>query len=324
MRIRTLRPIAFGHPSPPGLQLTGDGLHIIHGPNEAGKTTTMRAIRALVRGLQADDPAPLPLPRALIEAEVALGEASYDVLRKGADGAGAPLRGPAAGPLPEAVRAAWPRLSPTVYDNVFCLDHDTLRRGGSHLQRSDSGELGTILFSTIADAARLADAEQALARSQAELFSPAGNATKPAVNRGVAAHRAAGVALREAEIDTQEHHRRRLALGEAGAQRRAAEAQLRDLGEARDHLVELKGIEPALRRLRELAAQGAALQAEGPAPSAPWASTVEENAAARARAAPLAETARREAEELEVQLAQIDVDAAIVEKSDLIRGAGTK
>ncbi|RZM11573.1 MAG: hypothetical protein EOO88_46705, partial [Pedobacter sp.] len=55
MKIRSLNLLAFGRFTNYSLNFEGSpGLHIIYGPNEAGKSTSMRALRAVLYGIKHD------------------------------------------------------------------------------------------------------------------------------------------------------------------------------------------------------------------------------------------------------------------------------
>jgi len=53
MRIDSLRLLAFGPFTDRAIDLSGgrQGLHLLYGPNEAGKSTTLRALRQLLYGI---------------------------------------------------------------------------------------------------------------------------------------------------------------------------------------------------------------------------------------------------------------------------------
>ncbi|NTU42799.1 MAG: AAA family ATPase, partial [Nitrospirales bacterium] len=51
MKIRRLELRAFGPFTDMTLDFSGEGLHIVYGPNEAGKSSTLRALRGLLYGI---------------------------------------------------------------------------------------------------------------------------------------------------------------------------------------------------------------------------------------------------------------------------------
>src|SRR5690349_18578142 len=56
MRIAKLELLAYGHFRGLSLDLSAPGIHVIHGRNEAGKSTTLRAITGLLYGIDARTP----------------------------------------------------------------------------------------------------------------------------------------------------------------------------------------------------------------------------------------------------------------------------
>ena len=71
MRLLSLSVVQWGALALQGLSFETEGrLQVIVGPNEAGKSTTLRAVRGLVRGLGEGDPAPMPLRSAIVKARV--------------------------------------------------------------------------------------------------------------------------------------------------------------------------------------------------------------------------------------------------------------
>src|SRR5690606_18557355 len=56
MRLLELRLIAFGPFTDHAIDLSAPGLHVIYGPNEAGKSTALRAITALLFGIDERTP----------------------------------------------------------------------------------------------------------------------------------------------------------------------------------------------------------------------------------------------------------------------------
>ncbi len=255
-------------PSPVHFSAQG-GLQLVLGPNEAGKTTLMRAIRGFVRGLLAEDPAPRALQDAAVKGRVSLGQTEQWLQRTGRDGAGGPLRDANGTVVPPEL--GWPAPGRVVYDSLFCLDHETLREGGRQLGRSDTGELGSLLFATLADAGRLTQVKKKSDRLLSSLFNPAGNARNQTVNAAIRGINAAEKALREARVTHQEHGRRKQALAHATASLEQAERAWSATDASMQSLARLVDQLPSLVQLRANEAQQARVQAEGPTPDRAWA-----------------------------------------------------
>ena len=305
-------------PSPVHFSARG-GLQLVLGPNEAGKTTLMRAIRGFVRGLLSDDPAPRALQDAELRARVHLGETEQWLLRTGRDGAGGPLRDDTGAVVPPEL--GWPAPGRVVYDSLFCLDHETLREGGRQLGRSDTGELGTLLFATLADAGRLAAAKQKSDRLLSSLFNPAGNARNQTVNAAIRGILSADKDLREARVTHQEHGRRKQVLADATASLEQAQQAWSQADTRMRSLARLVDQLPTLAQLRTNEAQQGRVQDEGPTPDNGWAA--EALAAQQAlQACQAAQQTREDAlAEQTANLAELVVEEALLAREADIRSA---
>lgn len=141
MRLQRLRLLRFGHFVDRDVELdhSPGGLRFVLGPNEAGKSTLRDALRMALFGPGGQSVGGRRAAELAVEAEFAEGGA---VLRR--TGLGAPRR--ADGEPFE--QDEWSRLipvSPELFDRLFCLDHDELRRSAQSLLQTDGG-LGRIVF----------------------------------------------------------------------------------------------------------------------------------------------------------------------------------
>lgn len=149
MRLRELRLLAYGPFSDTALDFGDSGarLHVIYGPNEAGKSTALRAITSLLYGI----------PARTVDAHVhankklriggvienGAGEHLTVVRRKGLKRT---LLGPDEAAIDEApLLRALGGVSRTLFTTMFGLDHVTLREGAQALLRGD-GDVGESLF----------------------------------------------------------------------------------------------------------------------------------------------------------------------------------
>jgi DNA repair exonuclease SbcCD ATPase subunit len=154
-------------------------LQLVYGPNEAGKSTTLRALLALLYGipLRTDDAHVHETARLRLGASFAdaRGRVVNVVRRKGLkntllDAAGEPL---SEGVMSELLHG----IDETMFRNMFGLDHDRLREGGEALLAGE-GNLGEGLFSVSLGTRTLRDLKEAL-RSEAEaLYKPRGKTPK--------------------------------------------------------------------------------------------------------------------------------------------------
>ena len=140
-------------------------LHIVYGPNEAGKSTAMSACMDLLFGIPTQSRFNFlhPYPAMRIEAEVEqAGGLSHLARIKRPQNS---LLDDADRPIPDAVLLGQlGGLDRSSYQTMFCLDDDTLEAGGESILAS-KGDLGHLLFSATAG---LADLSHRLGSAQAE------------------------------------------------------------------------------------------------------------------------------------------------------------
>lgn len=159
MRIRTLALDFFGLFTGKVLDF-GDAtgasdFHVIYGPNEAGKTTTMEGFLRLLFGFQRQEPYSYRHQRKnlQISGEFDLdGEHKSFTRRPTRTG---DLLGEAGAAVPEnALSAHLGGMSPEMYRSLLCLDDETIEKGGEDIANA-RGDTGRLLFSAAAGVANL-------------------------------------------------------------------------------------------------------------------------------------------------------------------------
>ena len=160
MRLRRLALTRYGkftdHSIDFGERREGEpDLHVIYGPNEAGKSTTFAAFLDLLFGIGTQSSFGFlhPYPTMLIGAALEFGAETRDFAR---------IKRPQnslldAGdrPIPEAaIRAEIGGIDRDAYRTMFSLDDETLEKGGESILAS-KGDLGQLLFSASAGLAHL-------------------------------------------------------------------------------------------------------------------------------------------------------------------------
>ncbi|MCW2974467.1 MAG: hypothetical protein JWN72_2740, partial [Thermoleophilia bacterium] len=152
MRIETLRLDDWGHFQDAELQL-GAGLVVVHGPNEAGKSTLQRALTSLLFGIPprlVNDAWRVGDRKKLrLGAHVSFADGTEFDVRRSHHRAPADVRGIDDEPLDAESRALLDRavegLDAAAFDRRFALDHARLRAGGDELAQQE-GSLGETLF----------------------------------------------------------------------------------------------------------------------------------------------------------------------------------
>lgn len=253
MKLQRLHLKAFGAFSDRILDLSGgkEGLHLIHGPNEAGKSTTLRAITQLLYGIDSktSDAFLHPMQNLRIGATLSNGGQDFSFYRrKGnkstllAEDEKTPLSDDVLVPFIGGVDAV-------AFMNLFGLTHEQLVAGGSELAEG-KGDVGQALFSAAAGMGHLRALLAKLDEDAGELFKP--SASKPRINSALAQLAAARKAVKAAQLSSREWE-------VLDGERMAAEARRTDLDielrDARAEQARLKRIQEAL----PLVAQRAAL-----------------------------------------------------------------
>ncbi|MEW6520520.1 MAG: AAA family ATPase [Thermodesulfobacteriota bacterium] len=256
MRIRRLELKAFGPFTDKILEFHGDrpGLHVIYGPNEAGKSSSLRALKALLYGfpertadsfqhanenllvagcLQADDGRQICFQRRK---------------RRKAD-----MLDSAGNPLDDGTLSAFlPGIDQGLFDSLYGIDHGVLVQGGEDIL-AQKGEVGQALFAAGAGISSLRAILGSLEAEADELFKARGS--KQLINMAIAEHRDLQRTVRQVSLSSRQwqEHRNQLARAEQERQRLQ---QLRESRERqRHHLERLKRAIPFLARRAKLLQQ---------------------------------------------------------------------
>ena len=159
------------------------GLHLIYGPNEAGKSSALRAISHLLFGfphLSADN---FVHPNEQLRVGATLQHSDggeLEILRR--RGRGNTLR---AADDSTAIPEEWRRrflgdLNQQTFESLFGIDHERLSQAGEEI-RTGKGVLGELLFAAGAGLAGLRRAQQTLQQGLDDLFKP--RAQNPQINK---------------------------------------------------------------------------------------------------------------------------------------------
>ncbi|MCW2248011.1 uncharacterized protein YhaN [Azospirillum fermentarium] len=179
MKIERLSLDCYGHFKERDFDLSGDDvrLHIVHGPNEAGKSTTLSAIGDFLFGFPRSTPYKFRYgndPLAVSGTLVSRGGARLSFQRRKKNDGKILVRTGGGEVLEDAARTLPPFLGDAgrdVFERMFGLDHARLRQGGRAMLE-DGGDLARLLFeagSGLSGAMRLLDALEAEADAIASL-----------------------------------------------------------------------------------------------------------------------------------------------------------
>jgi uncharacterized protein YhaN len=327
MRIARLDLTAFGSFSATTLdfeQKTGS-VELVYGPNEAGKSTTLRAISGLLFGIpertrdgHRHAPADLRVGGVLVGRH---GDRLEVVRRKGRK---ATLRDREDRPVDEALLSTLlGGASPELFESLFGLTHDGLRASAEALL-AGRGQVGESLFSAGVGGRGVHDLRVRLAREAEELF--VARARERRVNKAISELKEARDTVRNAATSPAKYLEQLRAYEEAAEQCRALSDRRTTLAAEQARLRRLVAVLPDLRRRADLISRLAALGHDVNLP--PDAASLRRRAAedlAEAtregeRAASRAANVRRELSELEIPESLVAVDDATIK--DLIDRRG--
>jgi uncharacterized protein YhaN len=147
-------------------------LHVVYGPNEAGKSTTLAAVGALLFGVPERTPyASRSPPQLRVGAEIAAasGRSLKFWRRKGRK---ATLLDVSGNPLPDgALDPFLGGLSQEVFERSFGLDAAKLRGGGDEMLRAD-GDVGASLLAAASGLRGLSELRRSLEEEADGVFAP--------------------------------------------------------------------------------------------------------------------------------------------------------
>jgi uncharacterized protein YhaN len=257
MKILKLNLTAFGPFTDAVLDFSSgrEGLNLVYGPNEAGKSSSLRALVQLLYGIPVRSPDSFIHPYGRLRIGGTLRRSDGQVLeiirRKAQSNT---LRGPDdADVIPESRLAAFlGGVDEGHFTTLFGIDHERLVRGGEDIIRG-GGSIGQILFaagSGISDFRKIQTDFQAEAEA---LFKPA--AQKPRINELISTFKETQKNIRESQLSSGDWARHDLALREAESRKFQVEAGLSvHLGE-RNRLQRIQESLPIIARRKELLAE---------------------------------------------------------------------
>ena len=234
---------------------TAPELHLIHGPNEAGKSSALRAITDLRFGIPQQTPdrflhdyGRLRIKGVFLDDRgqrrgLARHKGREPTLTRFDEVSGETL--PSDQSLGTLERALTGGLSREEFEILFGLNHERLRRGGERLLRGE-GELGAALFEASAGTRGIGEILKEIKADAKKLFNPHGRA-QSRINQASRELSAQRALLLQAQIRPktwEDHQRAYFQASErlAEIERRLEAQRRRDL-----ELAELRTVQPLLR-----------------------------------------------------------------------------
>lgn len=254
MKLLRIELIAFGPFSNAVLDLNegSEGLHLIYGPNEAGKSSALRAIRNLLYGIPDRSPDDFLHPYGKLRIGGKLGNGAAGVLefirRKGRVST---LRGPDdSTPLEESVLSALlGGVDEEDFRKRFGIDHETLVLGGREIVEG-GGELASVLFAAGSGIAGFRAVQEGLKAEMDGLFKP--SASKPRINETLARFRDEQKKLRESQLSSHTWVQHDKAYREALERKRQIQVQIEEKSRERARLERIAKALPIIGRWKSL------------------------------------------------------------------------
>jgi uncharacterized protein YhaN len=260
MRLKLLELKAFGPFTEKTLSFGSrtPGLHIIHGANEAGKSSALRGLKALLYGFHSQTPDNFvhPYDQLLVGGCLARNndqELSFQRRKRRVgdllDGDGNPLDAASLEPFLLGV-------DPGFFESLYGIDHQQLVEGGIEIL-SRKGEVGQTLFAAGAGLSSLTAVIDQFEQEAADLFKPTGQL--PLINKAVKRFRELKKEVGEASLSSKEWRDLQDALTEAEYRRTTLEKKrdeknstLRRLERLKQAIPELADLQFERERLRAL------------------------------------------------------------------------
>ncbi|MCA1793733.1 MAG: AAA family ATPase [Desulfobacteraceae bacterium] len=193
---------------------TTPGLHIIYGPNEAGKSSSLRALKALLYGFGHTTPDNFVhaydqlLVGGCLENDAGKKMVFYRRKKKVND-----MVDEAGNPLDPGLLAPFlSGVDPKVFASLYGIDHDKLVQGGNDIL-DQKGEVGQALFAAGAGISSLQHLIEQLEKEAADLFKPSGQ--NPWINQAIKKFKELQKQAREKSLSYRDWEQHKDALADA-------------------------------------------------------------------------------------------------------------
>jgi len=229
-----------------------EGLHMVYGPNEAGKSTALRALRQMLYGIPHNSPDNFvhPYPRLRIGATLRRDDGAIleFIRRKGRNNT---LRGPDdAEVLDEArLRTFLGGVDAPLFSTMFGIDHARLVQGGQEIIQG-GGDIGQILFAAGSGISDFRKVRNDLLAEAENLFKPSGK--RPRINEAISSLKQKRKLIRDIQLSSQEWEQHDLALKNAREKKQVLEKELEEKDRECHRLERIRDSLPAIARRKEL------------------------------------------------------------------------
>ncbi|MEU8196617.1 AAA family ATPase [Microbispora amethystogenes] len=260
MRIDRFDLTAFGPFTRRTLDLSAPGVHVIAGPNEAGKSTALRALDQLLYGIDQQSPYDFVHPKPELRLGALLRHPGGTLEMVRTKSRRAPLQKPDGSPLAEAdLMSVLGGVERLTFTTVFALNSAELRQGG-HALVSGKGDLSQALAASRSGLS-LTNALRDIEARIGELYKRAGS--RPRINAQLNVLRDARERKRNASLRPEEYLTLQKEVEAAQERLDRLAAELMGARSRQSRLARLSQTLPALLRCRELLVEMESVCAEG-------------------------------------------------------------
>ena len=251
MKIERLNLAAYGPFTDRVLDFAANGLQIVFGPNEAGKSSALRGLKALLYGIDERTLDNFVHSNDKLRLEGVLrtttGQELAIARRKGRRNTLLTLEGK---PLDERVLAPFLQGVPAqLFDTLFGIDHQALVQGGQEILEQ-KGDVGQALFSAALGSHVLHSVLDEFDEYANRLFRPRGSTQL--INSALKKHSELRKAVREKSLSSGAWDEKRRALAQTTRELERIQSELSEKRTEANRLQRIQRVLPKLARRSEL------------------------------------------------------------------------
>jgi uncharacterized protein YhaN len=316
MKLLRLDLLAYGPFTDVTLDLDGGhyGLHLLYGPNEAGKSSALRALRQLFYGIAERTPDDFlhRYDKLRIGAKLCHSDGTVlEFIRRKARVKS--LRGP--DDKTELDQRELSRflggVDQGLFETMFGIDHETLVRGGREILQG-GGQLGQVLFAAGSGIADLRAVRESLQAETEELFTPGGKIKK--INKAITDFREAQATVKHQQLSSDEWLLHDHALRTARETKERLEFERQQKSREQNRLTRIQNALHAIARRKELVAEWETYRDAVVLPD-DFGEIRRETLTALRLAESQVQQAQQTLEQINQRLSQIDVPEALLEQA---------
>ena len=319
MRFTKLTLAKFGMFTDTDLDLLPEGVNVVVGANEAGKTTTMAAIHQLLYGIPTRSPHSYLHSNSDLRIGATMREndgVELEVFRIKRNNAS--LISPSDQPIAEETMARLlGGVGPEAYRTIFSISHEEIVSGGEALLKGE-GELGRALLAAGTGLTQLNSTMAKINAKVGELFKP--SASKPLINEAIARFRDSKAQIREHSQSASAAESVEAKLKDAEGLEKRLESRYKELIEELNLTRRIRQVRVPMERRRNLKRNLLELTEEGPLASEAIATQLKSAQEDRREGNSTLASFQADLESLDEKLTRLQFDEALVAQAPEIEG----